>query len=143
MQTYAFSEQVLSDFNDIPSKRVLKDMIMRTNLSADTKALLIDIADFAIKVGTTALAIGRKVLQIALAAVNTLPSMTVGMIVALLLAMLIASVPLVGGTMAAVLGPLLLALGLTNGAIQDLTRSDVGKRFQAFIARVQELTEMI
>ena len=111
-------EEALERIRTSPPLRKVKEFIDRTNLSADMKALLYDIAQTSIKVGEAVVAIGRRVLDIAMGLINRFPNMTLGLLVAVVLATVlgVASFPIIGG----LLSKLLVLLGITQGAIQDI-----------------------
>ena len=103
-----------------PSKRVLRDQIERLSISADAKALLNDLLDVVIEVGGRVIAAGRQILAFIFELVQRFPNTTFGVIVALVVSSLIASIPLLGLILGPLLSPLLLAFGLVAGAIADL-----------------------
>ncbi|WP_353429342.1 hypothetical protein [Paracoccus denitrificans] len=100
--------------------RKIKDFLDRTPLSADLKALLYDLAQFTVKVGEVVVAIGRRMISIAMWLAQTIPNTALGVAVALALTAVIGTVPVMGGFLAVALQKLLLLIGLTAGAIEDL-----------------------
>ena len=134
-------EEALERVRTSQPLRKVKDFIDRTDLSADMKALLYDIAKFTIKVGEVVMAIGRRVLDIAMGLIKKFPYMTLGLIVAVALATLlgIAAWPLIGG----LLSKLLVLLGLAQGAIMDIRQGalkqamdELETEFSPFAAKV-------
>ncbi|MDF3903391.1 hypothetical protein [Paracoccus sp. AS002] len=104
-----------------PPVRKLKDFLDRTALSADLKALLYDLAQFTIKVGEVVVAIGRRMVSIALWLAQTIPNTALGVAVALTLTAVIGAIPFgVGTVLTLILNKLLLLIGLTAGAIEDI-----------------------
>ncbi len=103
-----------------PSKRALRDRIDRLSMSADAKALLNDLLDVVIDVGGRIIAAGRQILAFIFDLVRRFPNTAFGVIVALVVSSLIASIPLLGLILGPLLSPLLLAFGLAAGAIADL-----------------------
>ncbi|HEX7874420.1 MAG TPA: hypothetical protein VF475_16020 [Sphingobium sp.] len=103
-----------------PSKRVLRDQIERLSISADAKALLNDLLDVVVEVGGRVIAAGRQILAFIFDLFQRFPNTTFGVIVALVVSSLIASIPLLGLVIGPLLSPLLLAFGLLAGAIADL-----------------------
>lgn len=101
----------------LPLRRV-KEYLDRTDLSADMKALLHDLARVTIKIGETVVAIGRRVLDIALGLVSRFPNATLGVIVAVVLAAITGAgaIPILG----AFITKLMVLLGLTSGALADI-----------------------
>lgn len=114
------------------SRSELNERIERLALSADAKVLLGQIADTTAKVGKTVIAIGRQVLTFVFDLLRQFPNTAFGVIVGVVLTMLVASVPFVGAALGALLGPLLIALGLVKGAIADLQNSAISARVAAF-----------
>lgn len=127
-------EKAVAAIADVPSRRVLGAALDRLPVSADAKALLRDLAEVTITVGRQVLAIGRKIVAFALGLVNAFPNTLFGIILGVVLTMLVGSIPLVGFLLAPLVGPLLLAFGITMGAISDM-------RDGALRARVSELEE--
>ena len=123
-------DALLREVNASPPERKLIELIERTNLSADLKAILCDLARVTIRVGGKVVAIGRRILAFALDLIRTFPAMATGVVVALVLTSLIQGIPVpgVGKMLAAILGPLLLALGIGMGALQDMGSPDFHAR---------------
>lgn len=101
------------------------------SLSADTKALLMDLAERAQKVGGRLIEVGRAVLSWAFDLINRYPNTSFGAIVALIMSSLIASVPVLGAVIAPLLKPLLLAIGIGMGALTDLRTASIDARLDA------------
>lgn len=111
-------DEALERIRTSPPLRKVKEFIDRTDLSADMKALLYDIAKITIKVGEAVVAIGRRILDIAMGLINRFPNMTIGLIVSVVF------VTLLGIGSWIVVGPflakLLVLLGITQGAVEDI-----------------------
>ena len=131
-------EEALERVRTSPPLRKAKDFIDRTNLSADMKALLYDIAKFTIKVGEVVVAIGRRVLDIAKRLIKKFPNMTLGVVVAVALTTLlgIAAWPLIGG----LLSKLLVLLGLAAGAVMDIRQGALKHEMDEVEAEFSPLT---
>jgi hypothetical protein len=114
-------QAVIKDVNASLPERKLIALIERTNLSADAKALMIDMARITVKVGGKILAIGRKLLSFVFDLIKAFPTITIGTITALVLTSMIAGIPIFGGALAAALGSLLLILGIGAGVLNDFT----------------------
>ncbi|MFC3527855.1 hypothetical protein ACFOMH_06665 [Paracoccus mangrovi] len=127
-------DALLREVNASPSERKLIELIERTNLSADLKAILCDLARITVRVGGKVVAIGRRILAFALDLIRTFPGMAAGAVVALVLAGLIDSIPGIGNRyLMAVLTPLLLAIGIGIGALRDMTSPDFNVRVGALV----------
>lgn len=124
----------------LPSQRDLFQRIDRLGLSADAKALLARLCAVTIEVGGRIVEVGRRILAFAFEMLKTFPNVTFGVIVALVMSMLIASIPLFGGLLGPLLTPLLLAIGLGVGALADLREGAMARRVQHLEAQFRMLT---
>lgn len=115
----------------MPSKRALRDRIDRLSVSADAKALLNDLLDVVMDVGGRIIDAGRRILAFIFDLVERFPNTTFGVIVALVVSTLVASIPLLGLVLGPLLAPLLLAFGLAAGAIADLKDAPLRARVGA------------
>lgn len=123
-------ESALSEITTALPLRKIVDRIDRMAISADAKALLKDLASISVKIGDTLVHVGRKVIAYAMEIVTRFPNTTFGVIIALLVMMLLALVPAIGVAMAGAVGPLLVAFGLTKGALSDMHDSAVKQRIR-------------
>lgn len=122
----------LAVINSAGPLRTVIDRIDQLELSADAKALLRDLARITIRVGEAVVAIGRKVVDFAFELVKAFPNTIFGVIVGLIVAALVSTVPVFG----AFLAPLAVAFGLATGALEDV--KDGGLR-----ARVLDLERAV
>ena len=106
-----------------PLRKVI-DRIDQIEMSSDAKALLRDLARITIRVGEVVVAIGRKVVDFAFELMKAFPNMIFGVIVGLIVAALVGSVPVIG----ALLAPLAVAFGLSKGALEDVKDSGLRGR---------------
>jgi hypothetical protein len=124
-----------------PSKRALREQIDRLSISADAKAVLNDLLEIVIDVGGRMIAAGRQILAFILDLVRRFPNTAFGVIAALVISSLIASIPLLGLILGPLLSPLLLAFGLAAGAVTDLKdaplRARVADLEQHFVAEMR------
>ena len=134
-------EMAIKEANTSLPARNLKDLIERTNLSADMKALLTDISAITMKVAGTLITIGRKILTIVFDLIRVFPTITVGVVAALVLTSIIASIPLVGGALAGALSSILLLLGIGKGALTDLSNPALNDRIESFVNSLSALKE--
>ena len=135
-------EAAIKEANSALPNRKLKDLIERTNLSADMKALLSDIATITAKVAGKLISIGRKILTVVFDLIKLFPAITVGVIAALVLTAIISAIPLVGGVLAGALSSILLLLGIGKGALTDLSSPDLNERIQNFVNSLSALKEV-
>lgn len=134
-------EMAIKEANSSLPARKLKDLIERTNLSADMKALLTDITAITMKVAGKLITIGRKILTIVFDLIRVFPAITVGVVAALVLTSIIASIPLVGGALAGALSSILLLLGIGKGALTDLSNPALNDRIESFVNSLSALKE--
>lgn len=135
-------DAVIKDINGSLPERKVSALIERTNLSADTKALLNDLTKITVRVGSKVLAIGRKILTFALDLVRLFPTVTLGAIVALVLTALIGAIPLLGGVLASMLGSLLLLIGVGAGALNDFLSPNLNERIEKLVSSMSPLSEV-
>ncbi len=114
------------------SRSELTERIERLAISADAKVLLGRIAETTARVGQGVIRIGRQVLSFVFDLLRQFPNTAFGVIVGTVLTMLVASIPFVGAALGALLGPLLIALGLAKGALADLQHQAMSVRISAF-----------
>lgn len=119
-------EVALAEVNSALPIRKIAEGLDRLALSADAKALLMDLARITTKVGNAVIAIGRKIMSIVLDVVRSFPRTTFGLIIAVTITMFITMIPLLGAAIAGVVGPILAAFGVGVGAIQDAMDRDFG-----------------
>lgn len=116
-------EDAIRNIQDAPSLRSIKAMLDKVEMSADMKALLYDIAGVTVRVADAVVAIGRRILEIVMNIFKKFPNTALGVIAALTLTAIIASIPVFGAVLAATLKSLLVLLGLTAGAVQDIRQT--------------------
>jgi hypothetical protein len=116
-------EEALQLIEGSPRLRRIKSSLDNSDLSADLKALLYDVAKVTVKIGETVIAIGRRIFEIASALVSKFPNLTMGTLVGLTIAAVISSVlgglPIIGG-LTALLSKLVVLLGVGKGFLDDL-----------------------
>ena len=134
-------EAVIKDVNSSLPQRKLIQMVERANMSADMKALLVDLARITVKVAGKVLSIGRKILSFVFDIIKLSPTITLGVLAAITISALIGSIPILGGVLTAVLSPLLLAAGVGMGAMKDLTSERLQTRLDNLIDSFSALKE--
>ena len=124
---------LIHDVNASLPERKLVELVERTRLSADMKAILCDLARITVRVGSRVLAVGRKILAFVFDLIKVFPTVTLGVLCALVLTSLIAAIPLMGGTLAAMLGGILMVMGVSAGAINDFLSDKLKERIDALV----------
>ena len=135
-------EEVIKDINMSLPERNLNQLLERTSLSADVKAIMSDIMHITIKVGGKVLAIGRTILTFVLDLVKTFPAIAMGTIAALVITAVVGAVPIIGAPLAAFVGPILLAIGITAGALKDFTNDKLQDRITNLVESFKVLVEL-
>lgn len=133
-------ETTVADFSAVEPIRILTDKIDRLNISADKKALLLELAAVTLNVGGRVLAFGRKVLDFVFDLAIRFQNVGFGVILALALSAVLASIPLLGPAIAALLTPIMLAFGILRGAIQDFKEASLRSEINAFERRLAILS---
>jgi hypothetical protein len=127
---------VLADFEEVPSQRSLRGRIENLPISADGKSLLMDLADLTMKVSGKLIAIGRKILALAFDLAKKFQNVVFGVLIALLLSVVLAAIPLLGPAIAALLTPIMLAFGIAKGALEDFRNMGVQTELDALKQRL-------
>lgn len=131
--------EVLIDFEKVPKVRGLQEKVDRLPISADAKSILIDVAKMTLDIGGKVIAIGRKILAFAIDLAEKFQNVIFGVIIALIMSMVLATLPLLGPTIAALLTPLMIALGVGRGAIEDFKDMSVKREIDALKERMSIL----
>lgn len=118
-----------------PSLLAIREALNRLPIRADAKAVGMQIASVAVKVGGSILSIGRVIVDIAIRFARDFPNTTFAMILSIVVTMLIAMIPWIGPFLAGVIGPLLGALTILVGGISDW-------RTRALLMRVRLLNQI-
>lgn len=119
-------------------RRDLVESLGRIEMSADAKIMLDKVMSVAMDIGGKIFEIGRHLLTFVLDLARRFRGTAFGLCLALTVSYLIGSIPLVGPVLVPLLRPLLLAFGLTMGALDDLhngaLRGDITRFGQALEA---------
>lgn len=131
--------ETVYEFEQVPSFRALQERIDRLTISADAKALLMDLAKVTLEVGGKVLAFGRKLLAFIIELANRFQNVLFGILIALALSAVLATLPLLGPAISAVLTPLMVALGVARGAVEDFRNMSVQREIDALKQRMSIL----
>lgn len=127
------------DFSELEKEYQTEEQINRfiesLDISAEAKLLISKIAVASLNVGDKIIKIGKKIIEIVIMLSKKYPNTFIGLIISALIISLIAQIPLIGSIISSFIGPLLIALGLTMGAIQDF-------KDNAFARKIAEATKM-
>lgn len=120
----------------------IRKRIERLDVSAENKALLMDVAGLTLRAGGTVVAIGRKLLAFILALAKTFQNVTFGIIIALVLSLVLATIPLLGPAVSALLTPIMLAFGVAGGALADFRNMAVERELDLLRRRLSIMAEL-
>jgi hypothetical protein len=136
-------EAALASVEESLTLRKIRGQIDRLAVSADAKALLMDIASMTVQVGEWIVAIGRKIVSFALDLSKRFPNTAFGIVIALVLGALVASafggIPLVGAVLVAKLQAIILLFGIAKGAMADMSLTSVGGEVDIFVKDLNPL----
>ena len=135
-------EEAMQQVNAAPGLRKIKNYLDNSNMSADMKAILYDIAGFSIKVGQTVIAVGRRIFEIASGLVVKFPNFTLSTLVAVVIGVVLngalGGLPVIGA-LAAFFSKLLVLLGMAKGAIDDIRDNAAKSEMQRVSAQFDAL----
>ena len=109
------------------------------NLSADTKALLHDIAEITLVVGSTIVVVGRKFLTTVFDLIKEFRGVSFGIVVGATLSFLIGTIPVIGVFFGPMLSPLLMAFGIGMGAVHDFAAMKMKSKLEYLKAEYEVL----
>ncbi|KHL24112.1 hypothetical protein PK98_15630 [Croceibacterium mercuriale] len=132
------SKVVVADavWTNPPTRRDLQNRLERLPLSADAKVLMAQLLDTTVDVAGRIMEVGRRILSFVLEMMKRHPATALGAIVGLTVTMLVGSVPLLGVVLGPVVGPLLTAFMISQGALTDMRNSSLGQQIELFGTRL-------
>lgn len=104
--------------------------IERLEVSADMKSLLASLVDKTVVVAGKLIDLGARVVAFVFELAKAYPGVAFGVVAALVLSYLIGSIPAIGPVLSPILTPLLLIVGISLGALDDLTDGGMRHRLQ-------------
>ena len=122
------------------SRRRIVAEIERLDISADGKLVLAKLSETRIAIGSKVIAIGRQILSFVFEALRTFPMTTFGLLIGVVISLLIGSVALIGGLLAPLIGPLVIATGIGVGALADIQSHVLRQRVTMFEAQMRAAT---
>jgi hypothetical protein len=118
-------------------RAMINRRIERLNVSADMKVLLSSLVDTTIEAGGKLIDLGARVVAFVFELAKAYPGVAFGVVAALVLSFLISSIPVIGPVLSPVLTPLLLILGISLGALDDLTDGGMRARLMGLSAQLK------
>jgi hypothetical protein len=135
-------ESVLMAVNDSLPLRKIEEMLDRTDFSADTKSIVLQVASRTMVVAGQIIQIGRKIVSFALELAKTIPNTLFGVALALVMTALISGIPIFGALLAGLLKSILLIFGIAQGALADMRSGDLGSRIENLLAQFAPLRNL-
>jgi hypothetical protein len=112
-------------------RAMIERRIERLEISADMKALLSSLVDKTIEIGGRIIDVGARIIAFILELAKAYPGIAFGVVAALVLSYLISMIPVIGPLLSPILTPLLLIVGVSLGALDDLTDGGMRAKLQA------------
>lgn len=112
------------------SKKELQAKIDNLPVSADAKILLYKLATGVIKIGSTAIKVGQKLLECVMKITSMYPNASFGLVFGAIAGTLVGTIPIIGVVLGPVVAPLFAVLGLTMGVKQDFLEKAIQARIQ-------------
>lgn len=134
-QTSNDLESVLKVIDESLPLRKIEEILDRTDLSADAKSVVLDVAHCTIVVGDRIITLGRKLVSFAIELAKTIPNTLLGVALALVITSLVAGIPIIGVLLAGFLKSILLIFGLTQGVLADMRSGEIGTRIESLVAQ--------
>lgn len=111
--------------------------IERLNVSADMKVILSSMVNATIEIGGKLIDLGARVIAFIFELAKAYPGVAFGIVAALVLSFLISSIPVIGPLLSPFLTPLLLIIGVSLGALDDLTDGGMRVRLSGLEAQLK------
>ena len=135
-------KSVFLTMNDSLPIRKIEELLDRTDLSADAKSVVLDVANRTIVVAGQIMQIGRKIVSFALELAKTIPNTLFGVALALVMTALISGIPIFGALLAGLLKSILLIFGIAQGALADMRSGELGSRIENLMAQFAPLRDL-
>lgn len=140
MECAASSENELRDLLSFEiSDDLLKKKINSMAISADAKSVLFTIAKVSVRVGSTVVKIGRKILDVIATVLSDFPMASTGVVFGAIFGFLVGSIPVLGLVLGPFVGAIAVAFGFAMGAIQDFGNKALEQRIKASVAPFETL----
>jgi hypothetical protein len=108
----------------------IEKAINRLAISADAKALTMNVSQLVVRIGEETIRVGGLIVSFAIDLAKRYPKTAFGVAIALVVTALIGIIPWIGPFLAAFLGPIFLIAGIAVGATNDLRDSAITKRLE-------------
>lgn len=120
-------------FKSILSASELKRIIDNLDIPAEARAMLSELLNFSIKVGTIVLEVGKKIIEVIKLLAKNFPNITAGLIIGVTLSFLVSCIPLLGPLLGYICTPLFLLVGVGAGVLKEYENTDLGKALKEVV----------
>lgn len=124
------------DWEKLPTKRDLARQLDRVSMPADAKVLIGKLLETTTEVAGKIIDVGRRIMAFVLELFRRFPNTAFGTVIGLTLSFLISSIPLAGLVLGPLLGPILMAFTIGNGALADMKTSAINQQIELFGAKL-------
>lgn len=122
-------KQFKLNFSEAEFRRIIDNL----DIPAEAKALLTELLNFSIKVGTVVLEVGKKIIEVVRVLAKNFPHITAGMIIGITLSFLVSCIPVLGPLLSWICTPLFLLIGTGAGILKEYENTDLGKALKDVI----------
>lgn len=126
-------------WRELPTRRELHQRLERLEMPADAKVAIAELISVTSTAGDRVLEVGRRIVAFAFELVRQFPNLAFCTVIALVMNALIAAVPLLGPLLSALLGPILLVVGVGLGALLELREGDMRERIDLLTREFQAI----
>lgn len=127
------------DHQALPTRRFLEHQIDNLPIAAEAKLTLHRLGKLTATAGGQVVEIGRRIIAFAFELMRQFPSLALALAAALTINALLISIPLLGPFLQPVFGPLILATGISVGALAELWDGDMRPKMDALITEFQAI----
>lgn len=127
---------LLEQLNDTVPMRQIEAAIEKLTISADAKALLVDMSLITLNVGKVVLSLGKTILTFVIGILKRFPNTAFGIVIGVTVSILVGGIPLVGAVLGPLLGKLVTVFGLTMRAVADFKDAAIRSEIAALERKV-------
>jgi len=116
----------------IPDEKIVQ-FVKNLNISAEIKAMLVELKNIVVYIGPRILKLGKRILEIILYLLNKYPNTSQNLIIALVIGLSLNLIPIIGSFLSSFLTPILVALGVSLGFLKDLQQMELKNEVENLI----------
>lgn len=117
----------------------IKKFIDNLNVSADVKALLHSFSKATLRIGERIVKIGKKIIEFIGKVAKEFPTASFGFIFGAIAGFLISAIPILGLVLGPLVTPILMALGLIAGVVEDIKDKALARKIAEINAKFDNL----